>query len=156
MTPDFYAVNTMQPPYQPSATCRRPAATRLRRPATPTRCRRRPTTHIGDLLGQKGVSWAWYGGAWQAALTSQRRRRPKIPNFQYHHQPLQLFATSPPAPQARAEHLRDGGLDGSPISIKPPIDAGKLPPVTFYKPQGNLNQHAGYTDVASATRTSPT
>jgi acid phosphatase len=28
------------------------------------------------------------------------------------------------------------------------IAAGRLPPVTFYKPQGNLNQHAGYASVA--------
>jgi acid phosphatase len=27
------------------------------------------------------------------------------------------------------------------------IDAGGLPQVTFYKPQGNLNEHAGYADV---------
>jgi acid phosphatase len=27
--------------------------------------------------------------------------------------------------------------------------AGKLPAVTFYKPQGNLNLHAGYSDVES-------
>ncbi len=26
--------------------------------------------------------------------------------------------------------------------------AGRLPAVTFYKPQGNLNQHAGYASVA--------
>ena len=25
----------------------------------------------------------------------------------------------------------------------------RLPSVSFYKPQGNLNEHAGYTDVAS-------
>ena len=29
------------------------------------------------------------------------------------------------------------------------IDAGTLPQVTFYKPQGNLNEHAGYADVMS-------
>ena len=32
------------------------------------------------------------------------------------------------------------------------IDAGRLPAVTFYKPQGNLNMHAGYADVASGDR----
>jgi phospholipase C len=29
------------------------------------------------------------------------------------------------------------------------IDAGQLPPVTFYKPQGNLNEHPGYAEVLS-------
>ena len=28
-------------------------------------------------------------------------------------------------------------------------DAGSLPQVSFYKPQGNLNEHPGYTDVRS-------
>jgi len=28
------------------------------------------------------------------------------------------------------------------------LSAGRLPPVSFYKPQGNLNQHAGYSSVA--------
>jgi len=27
---------------------------------------------IGDLLTAKGVSWAWYAGAWQAALAKRR------------------------------------------------------------------------------------
>lgn len=29
------------------------------------------------------------------------------------------------------------------------IDAGARPQVTFYKPQGNLNKHPGYTDALS-------
>jgi acid phosphatase len=32
------------------------------------------------------------------------------------------------------------------------VDAGQLPAVTFYKPQGNLNMHAGYSDVESGDR----
>ena len=28
------------------------------------------------------------------------------------------------------------------------IAAGRLPPVAFYKPQGNLNQHPGYASIA--------
>ena len=52
-----------------------------------------------------------------------------------------------PGTAARAEHLKDGGLGGSEF-IKA-IDAGALPQVAFYKPQGNLNEHAGYADVLS-------
>jgi acid phosphatase len=29
------------------------------------------------------------------------------------------------------------------------VDEGSLPQVTFYKPQGNLNEHPGYTDALS-------
>ena len=32
------------------------------------------------------------------------------------------------------------------------IDAGSLPQVAFYKPQGNLNEHAGYADVLDGDR----
>jgi acid phosphatase len=41
--------------------------------------------------------------------------------------------------------LKDGGLAGAEF-IKT-IDAGSLEQVVFYKPQGNLNEHAGYADV---------
>ena len=50
-----------------------------------------------------------------------------------------------PGTAARAEHLRDGGLGGAEFIAA--IDAGALPPVTFYKPQGSLNEHPGYSDV---------
>jgi len=52
-----------------------------------------------------------------------------------------------PGTPARVEHLKDGGLGGSEF-IKA-IDAGALPQVTFYKPQGNLSEHPGYLDVLS-------
>ena len=55
-----------------------------------------------------------------------------------------------PGSAARAEHLRDGGLSGSEFIRA--IDSGSLPQVTFYKPQGNLNEHAGYADVLDGDR----
>jgi acid phosphatase len=55
-----------------------------------------------------------------------------------------------PATAARREHLRDGGLAGSEF-IKA-IDSGALPQVAFYEPQGNLNEHPGYTDVLDGDR----
>ena len=68
-------------------------------------------------------------------------------NYQFHHAPFNYFAEFAPGTAERAEHLRDGGLDGA--AFVKAVDDGKLPQVTFYKPQGNLNEHAGYTDVAS-------
>ena len=50
-----------------------------------------------------------------------------------------------PGTAARAEHLKDGGLDGREF-IKA-VDGGTLPQVAFYKPQGSLNKHAGYADI---------
>jgi hypothetical protein len=37
---------------------------------------------IGDLLSAKGITWAWYAGAWQAALDG--KNAVPVPNFQYH------------------------------------------------------------------------
>ena len=44
--------------------------------------------------------------------------------------------------EQRAAHLKDYG------DLLADAAAGRLPAVVFYKPQGNLNQHAGYASVA--------
>src|SRR5690606_8923693 len=97
--------------------------------------------HIGDKLSRKGVDWAWYAGAWEATLEQYRNSAgiPKIPNFQYHHQPFNYFVQQGPEhPEERAKRLRDGGLGDDPSSNRFYADAraGKLPAVSFYKPQG--------------------
>jgi acid phosphatase len=144
ITPDFYAVNTMEPPYQPSANPPPPGGDpRLADPAAPTTLPPQTETTIGDLLAARGVSWAWYAGAWQAALDG--RNAHPVPNFEYHHQPFNYFADLAPGTAARAEHLRDGGLAGARFIAA--IDAGALPAVTFYKPEGNLDEHPGYAEV---------
>lgn len=146
LTPDFHAVNTMQPPYQPSAN--KPAEGGDKALADAMQPTTLPPQHditIGDLLSLKGVGWAWYAGAWQATLDGKNAT--PVPNFQFHHQPFNYFAAYAPGTAARSEHLRDGGLGGTAF-IKA-VDDGKLPAVSFYKPQGNLNEHGGYADVAS-------
>jgi acid phosphatase len=150
LTPDFYAINTMQPPYQPSFNP--PAAggdPTLSDPDMPTTLPPQTQTHIGDLLNDANVSWAWYGGSWDVALANRTKINSLtiVPNFQMHHQPFNYFADLAPGTANRAQHLLDGGLNGSEF-IKA-IDTGTLPQVAFYKPQGNLNEHSGYTDVAS-------
>ena len=152
ITPDDFAVNTIQPPYQPSGLP--PAAggdLALSDPAKhPLPAQTAPT--IGDRLSAKGVSWAWYSGAWEQALADgqQDPALPRkviykgndgAPNFQTHHQPLNYFASFAPGTQARAEHLKDYA------ALQNDIAQGQLPQVVFYKPQGNLNQHPGYADV---------
>jgi acid phosphatase len=150
ITPDGYAVNTMAPPYQPSYIRPAPGGDPLLAdPMDPATLPPQTYRTIGDLLSEKSVSWAWYGGAWQAAQDAKGGGA--RPNFQYHHQPLNYFAQFAPGTRARALHLRDAGLGDSPISNKFLFDvvAGKLPAVSFYKPQGNLNLHAGYSDIES-------
>lgn len=146
LTPDFYAVNTMQPPYQPSSN-RPPKGgdSRFADPDLPTTLPPQNMPNIGDLLSARGVGWAWYAGALQWTLDGHNAA--PTPNFQFHHNPFNYFTNMAPGTPARVEHLRDAGLWGS--EFLKDVDAGRLPQVTFYKPQGNLNEHSGYADVFS-------
>jgi acid phosphatase len=154
LTPDGFAVNTVQPPYQPSGVP--PSAGADRRFADsalhPLPPQDAPT--IGDRLSERGVRWAWYAGGWGAALADGTqdpgvpRRviytdRPGTIDFQPHHQPYNYFRAYAPGSAARAEHLRDYS------DLVADIDGDRLPQVVFYKPEGDLNEHSGYTDVAS-------
>jgi len=154
VSPDGYAVNTSQPPYQPSGAP--PAKGGNLDLADPARNPVPPQTAktIGDTLSAKGVSWAWYGGAWTQALADGRRepeakraviytRDAGSPNFQPHHQPFNYFARFAPGTADRAKHIKDGE------DLLADIGKGALPQVVLYKPAGRLTQHPSYTDVAS-------
>jgi acid phosphatase len=154
----FYAVNTMQPAYQPSGNAPAAADTSLRYadPANRTTLPPQVGPTIGDELDEKHVAWAWYAGSWKAALADGSRPASQLrkviyapetpagnPDFQAHHQPFNYYARFDPATQseARAAHLKDYD------DLVADVAAGRLPAVTFYKPQGNFNQHAGYASV---------
>ena len=162
-----FAVNTIQPFYQPYA------------PGTAVTRRLPPQTHatIGDRLSQAHVSWAWYSGGWSnangdvgepgwtngtgpapatatnpapcpdaAAISASKW--PNCPDklFQFHHQPFNYFAAYAPGKPARARHLRDeqeflGQAEASTRRCR-------LEDVSFIKPVGSENEHPGY---ASAT-----
>lgn len=154
-----YAVNTTQPPFQPSGT--KPAAggnPLLADPAATGGGAALPAQTaktIGDTLSAKGIDWAWYAGGWKAAL-ADGTQDPSVArsviysgstNFQPHHQAFNYFARFDPTTTTgqaeRAAHLKDY------TDLQSDIANGTLPPVVFYKPQGSLNQHPGYTDVMS-------
>lgn len=157
-----YAINTTQSPFQPSGTTpavggdvRLASAAATGGAAVPPA---QTVKTIGDTLTAKGVNWIWYAGAWKAAL-ADGKQDPALArtviynsatgaaNFQPHHQPFNYFSRFDPTTTAgqteRAAHLKDY------TDLQADIAAGTLPPVVFYKPQGSLNQHAGYTDVMS-------
>jgi acid phosphatase len=156
-----YAINTIQPWYQPFA------------PKTPDARRLAPLTNptIGDRLSAKGIDWAWYSGGWSNAngdvgapgwtngtgpacsdqATAADAAYPNCPDklFQYHHQPLNYFKSFAPGTDARRQHLRDEqellALAG---------DSGRqcrLKPVSFIKPIGAENEHPGYASLNSGS-----
>jgi acid phosphatase len=155
----FYAVNTMQPPYQPSGN--KPAAADAEYlfadPNNATTLPPQTAATIGDALDARHISWIWYSGAWDAALADGRQSplnsRTAIyapaspggnPDFQPHHQPFNYYARFDPNTHAeqRAAHLKDYA------ALVADAAAGRLPAVAFYKPQGNVNQHPGYASIA--------
>ena len=101
LTPDFYAINTMMPPFAPSgnAEATMPPQQKVDLKSATTLVPQTATT-IGDLLTQAGVDWAYYSGAWDFALSHPpfaAGRSNASPNFQYHHQPFNYFTAFDPA-----------------------------------------------------------
>jgi acid phosphatase len=146
-----YAVNTIQPPYQPHGSG---AQLPPQKGAT-----------IGDRLSQKGIDWAWYSGGWSNAdgevgapgwtngttpgtctdpQTASGSVYPNCPNalFQFHHQPLNYFASFAPGTAARAAHLRDEAEFESLAAAS--NRSCRLKPVSLIKPVGSENEHPGY------------
>ena len=160
----FYAVNTMQAPYQPSGNAPADVSGTDALFADTTKATTLPPqtqTTIGDLLSAKNVSWKWYGGAWASALADGMQdpaaKRTIIyagnssgvattanVDFQPHHQPFNYYAGFDPVTHAadRSAHLQDY------TDMVADAAAGKLPAVSFYKPEGVFNQHEGYANLA--------
>jgi len=132
VTPDDFAVNTLQPLYPPSGTSKDP-------PLPP-----QTQKTIGDTLSARDISWKWYSGGWNQALADPTviYNDGKV-NFQPHHQPFNYFVRFAPGAKDRELHLKDE------TDLLNDIKRGKLPQVVFYKPQGDLNEHPGYADVLS-------
>ena len=144
----FRAVNTMQPAYQPSGNA--PAASDttglFANPAAVTTLPPQTQATIGDRLTAKGINWKWYAGAWANASANRSViYNGTVPNFQAHHHPFNYFAAMDPVANAtaRSAHLKDY------TDLVSDAAAGTLPPVVFYKPEGDLNQHPGYAPVAA-------
>jgi acid phosphatase len=153
----FHAVNTMQPPFQPSGNTPVDAnGTDLyyANPAKGTTLPALTNATIGDQLNAKNVTWAWYSGSWNNALADGRQDpalprtviySPSIgaPDFQPHHQPFNFYANFDPVAHAadRTKHLKDY------TDLVADAAAGTLPQVVFYKPEGDLNQHSGYASI---------
>jgi acid phosphatase len=152
-----FAVNTIQPAVQPtsSSTVKLPPQTGMT---------------IGDELSAAGVSWAWYSGGWSNAdgdvgapgwtngssgtcadtYSFANPAYPYCPNkvFQFHHQPLNYYASFAPGTPGRA-HLQDEVAFDDLLG-----NSGKtcqLNSVSFVKPIGLENEHPGYTSESAGS-----
>lgn len=154
----YRAVNTMQPPYQPSGNFPAAGAADLHYadPKAGTTLPAQTQMTIGDLLTAKSVAWAWYATSWDAATADGMMASGSThaaiyapssprgsPDFQPHHHPFNYYERFDPGAGAaeRAAHLKDY------TTMVTDIAAGTLPPVAWYKPTGNVNQHPGYANA---------
>jgi acid phosphatase len=165
----FYSVNTSQPPFPPSgnAVAGTPPQQSVNLLATSTLPPQTQQT-IGDLLSTAGVDWAYYSGGWNFALSNPAfaaGTSAANPNFQYHHQPFNFYAAFDPTTSAgaanRTAHLKDAGVTTPDLVAAGTLPAsqfltditnGTLPPVTFYKPHGTVNEHSGYANVTDGDK----
>lgn len=130
LTPDGYAVNTIQPFHPPYKAKYADPALRLK-----------PLTYdtIGDRLSDKNVSWSWYSGGYEDAIAG----RGDAIHYQYHHNPFLYFARYAPGSVGRT-HLKDES------DFFRELEEGRLPNVVFFKPSAEDNQHPGYASVKAA------
>jgi phospholipase C len=130
LTPDGYAVNTIQPFYPP-----------FKAKYSDDKMRLQPLTYdtIGDRLGDKNISWSWYSGGYDEAVSG----KVDIIDYQYHHNPFLYFEKYAPGTAGR-RNLKDEKLFFSELR------ESKLPSVVFFKPSASDNQHPGYASVKAA------
>lgn len=131
VTPDGFAINTSR-----SVQLHGPKDTDLARLVPP-----QTMPHIGDRLDAKGIPWAWYAGGYDDAMAG----RPSD-DFQFHHQPFAYFQNLAPGTPGQKAHLKDYK------DLLRDIAANTLPPVVFYKPIGELNEHPGYASIAAGDK----
>jgi len=129
VTPDGYAVNTMEPIGGPHDHKIKPELL-LPVQTMPT---------IGDRLTEKGIDWTWYSGGWNEAESGTLKEG----TFSYHHQPFAFFANYQKGQPSRA-HLKD--LE----DFLADVDAGRLPSVAFYKPRRGINQHPSASTILTS------
>jgi phospholipase C len=96
---------------------------------------------IGDALNGKGISWAYYGGAYTAAVNLQHDPKSQNPGVQVGAAYCNIcnfesYSTSIMGdPNQRAAHIKDT------IDFFAAVDNGTLPAVSFVKPDGLLDGH---------------
>jgi phospholipase C len=128
VTPDGYCVNDVQPFYAPYQA------------GTPVVERMPPqlADTIGDRLTEAGVSWAWYAGGWDDAVAGKPAE-----TFEFHHQPFSYYERYGEGMPGR-EHLQDE------TRFQEALQDGTLPSVSYIKPLGIYDEHAGYSAVEAA------
>ena len=133
VTRDGYAVNTTQGSWLYNPTVKQAL---LPPQSLPT---------IGDRLSDKGIPWAYYAQDFNRAVEAKAKGE-GLSSFSYHHHPFTYFKRFIDSEAQRKAHLKDR------TDFVADIQAGRLPPVSFYKPTGGKNMHPGRGSVVDGDR----
>jgi phospholipase C len=95
---------------------------------------------IGDALNEKGISWAYYGGGYNAAVRVTRGSTDPVDrliaiNYCDICNPFSYVSSIMGNPAQRAAHVKDA------IDFFAALDKGKLPSVAYVKPDSIVDGH---------------
>jgi phospholipase C len=130
----FYMINNMSPGFLPNGTVDAAnIVTGAKVP--PSRLRT-----IGDALNQKGISWAYYGGGFNAAVRVANGSTDPVDqliavNYCDICNPFSYATSIMGDPAQRAAHIKDA------TDFLNALDRGKLPAVAYVKPDSLVDGH---------------
>lgn len=130
----FYAINNMSPGFLPNGTI--DSANILAGSKIPPSGLRT----IGDALNEKKISWAYYGGGYNAAVRVANGSTDPVDqliagNYCDICNPFSYATSIMGNPQQRSEHIKDA------IDFFNDLDHGNLPSVAYVKPDSLVDGH---------------
>jgi phospholipase C len=130
----YYATRDADLPYNPNGSLAK---------VDPTTMPPLTQAHIGDLLNNKNIPWAWYSGGYDHAVAVANGATDIVDEvfaagYCGECNPFQYSKTIMADPAQRAAHLKDVT-----DNLFPDIESGNLPAVAFVKPDGALQGHPG-------------
>ncbi len=127
----YYMINNTEPGFLPNGALRHGAYGTFLPPSN--------LRTIGDALSEKGISWAYFGGAFDAALRLARGSTNPADRIGLAYcqicNPFQYVSSIMTDAAARKEHLKDV------IDLFHDLESGSLPSVCLVKPDGMLDGH---------------
>jgi phospholipase C len=129
----FYAIRDADAPFNADGSLA---------PVKPTTMAPLAQRHIGDVMSERGVSWVYYGGGYDAAVAVAQGAK-DLPDLVFAAgycgicNPFQYSTSIMTDPVQRAAHLKDMP------DFFAALDNGTLPAVSFVKMDGALEGHPG-------------
>lgn len=135
----YYATRDVDPAYDSAGHLASPSAS-VMPPLT--------QRHIGDVMSEANVSWAWYAGGWDSSVLVANGATDVFnqvfgAGYSSQTNPFNYSKSVMADPTQRAEHIKDVT-----DNLFADIASGQLPSVAFVKPDGAVEGHPGTSKVS--------